>query len=365
MKILALIPARSGDKGVTHKNIRLFGGKPLLAHSIEHARSSHLINRIIVSTDSPHYAEIALRYGADTPFLRPIDITQDLSTDLEVFQHALSWLKENENYIPDICVHLRPTCPLRKINDIDEVIRILINHPDIDSVRSISPAPETPFKMWFHNENSLISPVVKTDTRDTCNLPRQILPAAYLQNDSIDAVRSRVITDLGSMTGKKIYGYLMEKNYNIDTEDEFQNALAELSTNKNKKNNHPLQHTAPVKNIKTFCIDIDGVIAMLEPDNQYDRTVPIRQAVEAINTLYDKGHRIILFTARGSLTGIDWRDTTKTQMDKWGVKYHELLFGKPAADYYVDDKALLPESLYIMASENIQDISRPEGSQRR
>lgn len=116
-----------------------------------------------------------------------------------------------------------------------------------------------------------------------------------------------------------------------------------------------------MNNIKTFCIDIDGVIAMLEPDNQYDRTGPIKEAVAAINALYEKGHRIILFTARGSLTGIDWSKVTKSQMDEWGVKYHELLFGKPAADYYVDDKALLPESLYRMASEGLQTPSKQEG----
>src|SRR4030042_3642677 len=120
-KILAIVPARSGSKTVLDKNIRFIAGKPLLAPSIEHALASKLINRTIVSTDSPAYAEIAREYGAQVPFLRPTDISQDTSTDLEVFIHALNWLREQEGYVPDICVHLRPTYPIRNVDDIDRV----------------------------------------------------------------------------------------------------------------------------------------------------------------------------------------------------------------------------------------------------
>ncbi len=93
-EVLALIPARSASKGIPHKNIRRLTGKPLLAHSIEHALKSKLITRTIISTDSQIYVEIAREYGAETPFLRPPEISQDLSTDLEVFEHALQWLKK-------------------------------------------------------------------------------------------------------------------------------------------------------------------------------------------------------------------------------------------------------------------------------
>ena len=96
LKILALIPARSGSKGVPHKNIRLMYGKPLLAHSIEHARASALISRVIVSTDSVEYAAIAREYGGETPFLRPAELAQDLSTDLEGFEKALNWVRGDE-----------------------------------------------------------------------------------------------------------------------------------------------------------------------------------------------------------------------------------------------------------------------------
>jgi CMP-N,N'-diacetyllegionaminic acid synthase len=100
---------------------------------------------------------------------------------------------------------------------------------------------------------------------------------------------------------------------------------------------------------RTFCFDIDGVIASITPGNKYDLATPIESTVRLINTLYERGHRIVLFTARGSLTGIDWEKVTEDQMTAWGVKYHELRFGKPAADYYIDDKLLSVDDLAAIA----------------
>ncbi|MBN1451863.1 MAG: hypothetical protein JW963_12675 [Anaerolineales bacterium] len=99
---------------------------------------------------------------------------------------------------------------------------------------------------------------------------------------------------------------------------------------------------------KTFCFDIDGVIATLAPVTNYDQAQPQRETIELINRLYDQGHRIILFTARGSATGIDWTEITRRQMAEWGVKYHELRFGKPAADFYIDDKLITIEQLALL-----------------
>jgi CMP-N-acetylneuraminic acid synthetase len=343
-QVLALIPARGGSKSIPDKNIRTIGGKPLLAHSITHALASKLINRTIVSTDSPLYAEIARKYGAEVPFLRPSEFSQDFSTDLEVFIHALKWLAENEGYEPEICVHLRPTYPVRKVEDIDKAIQILIENPDIDSVRSVTLSKETPLKMWFRGNDGLLSPVVKTELNEPYNLPRQLLPRTYLQNACIDVVRTRVITEMKSMTGTKIFGYVMDENFDIDSEEQFQR-IEEYLSQKNTDETHKLDHKSLSKDRKTFCFDIDGVIATIAPDNQYDLAKPLFQNIHSINSLYDQGHQIILFTARGSVTGIDWTDLTKRQLQQWGVKYHKLLFGKPAADYYIDDKMLPMEKV--------------------
>ena len=111
--------------------------------------------------------------------------------------------------------------------------------------------------------------------------------------------------------------------------------------------------------MKKFCCDIDGVLATQMPPDRYHDAEPIRENVDRINRLHALGHHIVLFTARGSATGIDWREVTERQMREWGVQYHELRFGKPAADYYIDDRALLPDQLEAVV------IELAGGAQRR
>ena len=220
-EILALIPARSGSKSIKDKNIRICAGMPLLAYSILSAQKSKRITRVIVSTDSPLYATIARSYGAETPFLRPRQIAEDHSTDLEVFTHALQWLADNESYIPETCVHLRPTYPVRKVEDIEHVIRILQEDEKIDSVRTVSPALETPYKMWTRSSSGFLREVANTSLPEAYNLPRQVLPIVYIQNACIDAVRTSVILHKRSMTGDNIFGYVMNHNFDVDEEFEF------------------------------------------------------------------------------------------------------------------------------------------------
>lgn len=332
MEILALIPARSGSKSVPEKNIRTVAGKPMLAHSIEHARACKHISRCVVSTDSERYAAVARDYGADAPFLRPAELSGDLSTDLETFVHALAWLKGNEGYEPEVIVHLRPTYPTREVADICAMIEILLNDPQLDSVRSVVPAPETPYKMWRRKDDGRITPAVEFDLPEAFNMPRQLLPPTYLHNGCIDVLRTRVVTELGSMTGQTIHGYVMQACDDVDT-------AADLAAAQK------VARGSLGSESKTFCFDIDGCIATIRKDLDYERAEPIRSTIRHINTLYDAGHHIVLFTARGSVSGIDWHAATEEQMKKWGVKHHELLLGKPAADYYIDDKMLALEDL--------------------
>lgn len=219
-KILAIIPARAGSKSIPDKNIRLIGDKPMLAHSIIHAKESRYINRIVVSTDSIKYAEIAKGYGAEIPFIRPREYATDTSLDIDVFKHALMHLSENESYIPDLVVQLRPTYPIRNIEDIDNMIEIILNDSTIDSVRTVAPAKEIPYKMWNMSDDNVLTPVI-SEIPECYNMPRQELPKAYYQNACIDVIRPRVILENNSMSGNKIIGYLMTDNYDIDNEEEF------------------------------------------------------------------------------------------------------------------------------------------------
>lgn len=227
MEVLALIPARSGSKSVKDKNIRDIAGKPMIAYSIEHAKQSKYINRVIVSTDSEKYAEIARKYGAETPFLRPAQYAQDSSLDIDVFAHALGYLREEENYVPDIVVQLRPTYPIRNVEDIDKMVEMMMEDMTIDSIRCIAPAKEIPYKMWLKGENGQIHPLM-TDIKECYNMPRQQLPKAYYQNACIDVIRTDVITEQHSMSGEKIIGYEMTENFDIDTEEEFEKAAAHI-----------------------------------------------------------------------------------------------------------------------------------------
>lgn len=331
--IVAIIPARSGSKSLANKNILSFLGEPLIAHSIKFAKSSSMISRVIFDSDNVEYNKIAVEYGAEVLYQRPSNLAGHLTKDIKVFDHALNWLKKNENYTPDICVHLRPTYPIRRLDDLHNMIKILLEDNTLDSVRSITKAAQTPYKMWLSDENNILSPVTNSEFVEPYNSPRQILPVVYTQNASIDIIWTKTILEKNSMTGDKIYGYKMNDMLDIDTLAEFTDFQIKLLTNKNNLKN------------KTFCFDIDGVIASLTPDNNYSNAKPLKKNIKTINKLYNMGGKILLFTARGTITGIDWRQTTERQMKEWGVKYHELRLGKPAADFYIDDKLIRIEQL--------------------
>lgn len=334
-EILALIPARSGSKSIPHKNIQPFAGKPLLAHSIEQAKACPAITRVIVSTDSEAYAEVARRFGAEVPFLRPAEIAGDASTDLEVFQHALRWLEAREGKVPELCVHLRPTHPNRRVADITSAVELLRAHPEWDSVRSVVPAPEPPFKMWFRDATGRLAPVITTDIPEAHSRPRQTLPATFLQNASIDVIRSRTILEKNSIAGATIGSIVLEEFHDIDTPEQ----LAAAETRFAWRDGVPTG--------KIFCCDIDGVLATIVPSQDYTLAGPMVENIRRINRLHAAGNRIVLFTARGSMTGIDWTELTRRQMREWGVAHHELRLGKPAADFYIDDRML---SLAALAS---------------
>jgi N-acylneuraminate cytidylyltransferase len=215
MKVLALIPARGGSKSIPRKNIMTILDRPLLAWSIYHAEKSKYVNRIIVSTDDDEIAEMSLEWGAEVPFLRPSNISDDRSLDIDVFQHALKWLKKNEDYSPDLVVHLRPTGPARKIELIDKAIELIASRMDVDSLRSVSLAEQNPFKMWIMNEDETMRPVaVLKNTKDAHSVGRQMLPKAYWQNGYIDITRPSTVLEKSSMVGDSILPFIIRDKIN-------------------------------------------------------------------------------------------------------------------------------------------------------
>lgn len=221
MDILAIIPARGGSKGLPGKNVRLLNGHPLIAYSILAAQQSKYISRVIVSTDSEEIAKIALAYGAEVPFMRPAEFAQDLSTDLEVFKHALRYLEETENYKPDLIVQLRPTSPIRFVKDIDVCIEKMMQHKTADSLRIVTEAPITPYKMWtIEDADQPMNPLLTVDgVPEPYNEPRQRLPKAYWQIGTLDVIKREVIMQHNSMSGRAILPHIVEQRFAIDIDD--------------------------------------------------------------------------------------------------------------------------------------------------
>jgi N-acylneuraminate cytidylyltransferase len=227
-EILALIPARGGSKSIPRKNIIDFAGYPLIAYSIAAGFAAEAVTRVIVSTDDPEIAEISRQYGAEVPFLRPANFSQDHTPDLPVFLHALKWLDENERYQPDIVVQLRPTSPFRRVRHIDDAVYRLIERPDADAVRTVCVPFQNPFKMWRIGSDGLMIPL-GTELGipvEPFNQPRQVLPEVFWQTGYVDVAWTDTILEKNSMTGDAILPLIIDPSewVDIDSPDDWRRA---------------------------------------------------------------------------------------------------------------------------------------------
>jgi len=234
-EVLAIIPARGGSKGLPGKNMLDLAGHPLIAWSIAAAQACPLVTRIIVSTDDPAIAEIAKSYGAEVPFMRPAAYAQDLSTDLEVFTHALIWLSYNQHYLPELVVQLRPTSPVRPAGLLAAAIEKLRANQMADSLRIVTDPPATPYKMWTlpEGEGSPMLPILTVPgVAEPYNMPRQMLPRVYWQIGLLDVIRAGVIL-AGSMSGAAILPMVVLTSLaiDIDTAADFERARVAILAN--------------------------------------------------------------------------------------------------------------------------------------
>jgi len=231
-EVLALIPARSGSKRIPGKNIRELWGKPLLAYSIEVARQSQLINRVICSTDDPQIAEIAKNYGAEVPFIRPKKLADDKSADVEFYLHALAWLRENESYQPDVIANLRPTNPLRKSEVVDDILSTFLERKDVDSIRTVSRSPDSVFKMRIINKQSgLIECPVTVPREGPYNVAVQPLPETFLLNTYLDATWVEAVWRTHTSLGVRMLPYILnERPIDIDTESDWLELVSQYSS---------------------------------------------------------------------------------------------------------------------------------------
>jgi CMP-N,N'-diacetyllegionaminic acid synthase len=227
---LALIPARGGSKGVARKNIRLLAGKPLIAWTIETALCCPILDRVIVSTEDAEIAGISREFGAELPFIRPASLAQDDTPDLPVFQHTIAWLDSHEKYQPDIVVWLRPTTPLRTVEDIEAAVQIL-QETNADCVRSVCAVEHHPYWMKKLEAGRLSSFIKSADERQYYQ--RQTLPPVYRLNGVVDVIWRSRVSDTRE-EGKLFWGwddmggYVMPVERSIDLDSELDFALVEL-----------------------------------------------------------------------------------------------------------------------------------------
>jgi N-acylneuraminate cytidylyltransferase len=219
LRVLALVPARGGSKGLPRKNVMPLGGHPLIAWSVAAGAQAETVHRVVCSTDDHEIAEVAARYGAEVPFVRPAQLAADDSLDLPVFQHALAWLEREQGWRADVVVQLRPTSPLRFPGQVDAAVRLLLDMPEATGVRTVIPAPANPYKMWLLPEpgrEPFLQPLLAVAGFDEpFNMPRQKLPQAYWQTGTIDVVRADVIRE-GRMSGDRLLPMVIDPRQAVD-----------------------------------------------------------------------------------------------------------------------------------------------------
>ena len=215
-RILGIIPARGGSKGIPRKNIRLLNGKPLIAYTFETARQASQITRCILTTDDPEIAEIAQEHEIDVPFMRPAHLATDEATTLEVVLHAISAIEEAEQSLYDIIVLLQPTTPLRIVDDITQSLT-LIEQTNADSVVSFYQVEHGHPYYMYTLEDGQPQPLMQIPRHIT---RRQDFPPVYVRNGAIYATRRDILVESRSFYGEQVRAYVMpyKRSINIDSE---------------------------------------------------------------------------------------------------------------------------------------------------
>ena len=208
--IVALIPARSGSKRVTDKNIRPLAGHPVLAYTIAAAQQSGIFAATVVSTNSGQYAEIARQYGAEAPFLRPNEMAGDLSPDIEWIEHALTQLRQQGREFDCFSI-LRPTSPFRLPETIRRAWRQFLAEEGVDSLRAVEKCKEHPGKMWIVRGKRMV-PLLPISPAELPwhSTPYQALPEVYAQNASLEIAWTRVVFEGHTIAGEVIMPFFTE-----------------------------------------------------------------------------------------------------------------------------------------------------------
>lgn len=231
--LIALIPARSGSKRISDKNIRPLAGHPVMAYTIQAARRSGIFARVVVSTDSRQYAEIARRYGAEVPFLRPKEFASDTSPDIEWVQDMLRKFRAEGNEYDGFSI-LRPTSPFRRPETILRAWQAFRAEKNVDSLRAVEKVKQHPGKMWLVNKNRMTPLLNRKNSNGqpwhSCQTAS--LPEVYVQNASLEIAWTRVVFRNHSISGKVILPFFTEGYEGFDLNHPEDWAFAEELVNR-------------------------------------------------------------------------------------------------------------------------------------
>ena len=220
--IVAIIPARSGSKGIVDKNIMPLLGRPLLEWSIKACLKTPQITTTLVSTDSTYYRDLSVEFGAWVPFLRPQTLSSDLSPDIDFCLHALNFLESNKLPLPDYLVHIRPTTPLRDPLILERAINQFLESRDFTSMRSVHKMSESAYKSFEINSMGILQTVFSADTNlDVSNNARQIFANTYSPNGYIDVLNVSFILQEKLLHGNRVMPFLTDFAEEIDDMSDF------------------------------------------------------------------------------------------------------------------------------------------------
>ena len=223
MKVLGIVTARGGSKGVPRKNVKLLAGKPLLQYTADAARAAKTLVKTILTTDDKEIAEVGKQCGLEVPFLRPPELARDDTPTLPVLQHAVRFLEERGERYDAICL-LQPTNPMRKASDIDACVALL-EKTGVDSVVTMLPVPAeyNPHWVYFKSDDGTF----RLSTGEKTPIPRrQLLPPAFHREGSVYVMRRDVLMEKNSLFGESTAGHPMDPTQcvNIDTMEDWADA---------------------------------------------------------------------------------------------------------------------------------------------
>ncbi|MBI4128400.1 MAG: acylneuraminate cytidylyltransferase family protein [Parcubacteria group bacterium] len=235
MSTLAVITARSGSRGLPDKNIKPLLGKPLIAYAVNPALEAETVDRVIVDTDSEKYAEIARGLGAETPYLRPAALAEDVPSE-KVLIHALQWLQDHEGYRPQVVVTLQPTTPGILPTEIDRLVRAVTPLHLFDSAATVCEASEHPEWMFTLREDGTLTQLHgKTRLKGNWGV-RQTLLKTYRLTGAGYASTRRLLLDEQRIIGNRCFAVTIPKERSVDIDDAADFAEAEYMLS---RVNHP------------------------------------------------------------------------------------------------------------------------------